>query len=221
MIRYRYLAAAACVALAGGAALAQERPVASLGITGGTLGVGPEAGYRFSNTFGVRANATFLGLSHGFDSDDIAYDGKLKLRSAGAMVDVYPFGGGFRLSGGLRINGNRARVTATPTQPTEIGDIVYSPAQIGTLTGRARVKDVAPALTLGYGGSMRSGFMFGIEAGALFQGTVRIQNFTATGNLANNAAFLQQLEEERRELQDDVNDYKVYPILQLSIGYRF
>jgi len=203
--------------------LAQDAtgPVVTAAVTGGTLGIGPEAGVRFSKTFGVRANATFLGADASVDSDGIDYDGSLKLRSAGIMADVYPFGGSFRISGGARVNGNKARVVATPNEPTEIGDITYTPAQIGTLTGRAVTKDFAPALTLGYGGSMRSGFVFGIEAGALFQGKVRIRDFVASGTLANNPTFQAELAQQRADLQDDVNDYKVYPIVQISLGYRF
>jgi len=189
----------------------------SFGVTGGTLGIGPEAGYRFSNTVGLRANATFLSVSHGFDSDDIDYDGKVKLKSAGAMVDVYPFGGGFFLSGGARINGNKGRAVATPTAPVEINGTTYTPAQIGTLRGRAETKNFAPQLTLGYAGKLREGFFFGFEAGALFQGRVRLPALTSTGT----GVGLADLNAERADLEDDIDDYKVYPILQLRIGYRF
>jgi hypothetical protein len=189
-------------------------------VTGGTLGIGPEVAFR-GQRFGVRGNATFLSFSHGFDSDDIEYDGHARLRSAGVMLDLFPTGGGFRLSAGGRINGNRARAVATPTQPTEVGGVLYSPTQIGTLTGRAETKNFAPALTVGYAGGLRSGFTFGVEAGALFQGKVRIREFTSNGVFASNAAFKASLEAERRDLQDDVDKYKVYPILQVSVGYRF
>ena len=56
-----------------------------------------------------------------------------------------------------------------------------------------------------------------MEAGALFQGKVRINRFTTTSSLIRPA----DLERERRDLQDDVDKYKVYPILQLTAGYRF
>ncbi len=194
----------------------------SVAVTAGTLGIGPEVGFRFADHIGIRGNATFLGVNADYDSDDITYDGKLKLKSFGAMVDVYPFGGSFRVSGGARINRNYARLNASPTGTSvEVGGETYTQAQVGTLTGRAEVKKFAPALTLGWSGSNRRGFMFGIEAGALFQGSVRVREFTSTGTLQNNATFRASLEDERRSLQDDVDDYKVYPILQASIGWRF
>lgn len=190
-------------------------------ISAGTLGIGPEVGYRFSENFGVRAGASFLSISRGFESDGVDYDGDIRLRSGGAMLDVYPFGGGFRVSAGGRLNGNRVQLVATPTEEVEIGDETFSPNEVGTLTGRATVRNFAPALTLGYGGTFRRGFVFGIEAGALFQGALQVEEFTSTGTLADDPEFRQRLEDERQELQEDVNDYKVYPILQLSLGYRF
>lgn len=198
-----------------GQAMAQG--IFSAGVTGGTLGIGPEVGYRLSETLGVRGNATFLSVGHGFDSDDIDYHGKIKLKSAGLMVDLYPFGGGFRVSAGARINGNNGSVTATPADDVEINGHNYTPTQVGTLAGKADTKNLAPALTLGYGGGFKSGFMFGVEAGALFQGKVRLNNFTASGG----GVAAADLEAERQSLQQDVDDYKVYPILQLTLGYRF
>ena len=188
-----------------------------VGITGGTLGVGPEIGYRLSERFGVRANLTFLSVHHGFDSDDVDYRGKVKLGSGGAMIDLYPFSGGFFVSGGARINGNKARARGTPDDITEIGDNDYTPAQIGTLRARAETKDFAPQLTMGYSGGLHPGFSFGFEAGALFQGRVRIPTLTASGGgvLASDLAI------ERDSLRDDVDDFKAYPIVQLRIAYRF
>lgn len=199
----------------------------SVGVTAGSLGIGPELGYRLSDTFGVRGNATFLSINHGINSDGIDYDGNVKLKSAGAMLDVYPFGGSFRISGGMRINGNKARATATPTDAVTIGDTVYRPRDVGTLTATTRIKDIAPALTLGYGGGRSKGLVFGIEAGALFQGSVQINPLTVTGLCAaatapaQCAGFKADIEAERQSINNDIDGFKIYPILQLTLGYRF
>jgi hypothetical protein len=195
----------------------------SAAVTVGTLGIGPELGFRFSDHIGIRGNATFLGGSGSTTVDANEYNASLKLRSFGAMVDVYPFGGRFRLSGGARINHNRASLSGdfTNESSVEIDDVSYTGRQVGILSGEARVKKFAPALTLGWSGSNRRGFMFGFEAGALFQGAVQIQQFTSTGTLRNDATFQARLARERQNVQDDVNDYKIYPILQTSIGWRF
>lgn len=193
----------------------------SVGITAGTLGIGPEIGYRFNETVGIRANAGLLSVSASVDDDDIEYDGDFDLRSVGLMLDVFPFGGGFRISGGARLNRNKVDLNATPTTSVEIGNVTYTPAQVGTLSGRAEVKDFAPQLTIGYAGSLRKGLVFTLEGGVLFQGSVRLREFQSTGTAASNTAFRAELERERLNLQDEIDDYKLYPIAQIGLRYRF
>lgn len=200
------------------AASAQDKDHARFGagITGGTLGIGPELSAGLGENFGLRANATFLGFSGDFSTNDLDYDGKARLRSAGLMIDLFPTGGGFHISAGVRTNGNRASMVATPNRAVTIGNTTYTPAQIGTITGNAHVNDVAPQLTIGYR-KRSGGFTLGVEAGALFQGRVNINQFTSSTGLITQA----DLDRERDALQDDVNKYKVYPIVQFSLGYRF
>jgi hypothetical protein len=211
--------------MAAAPAFAQSAPDAAagvtVGVTGGTLGIGPEVAYRFSDTFGLRGNATFLSVSRGVNSNDIDYDGKLKLGSGGLMVDVFPMGGGFRISGGARINSNKVRLRATPTSEVEVGDETYSPAEVGILSGEVKANSFAPTLTVGWSGGAARGFNFGIELGAMFQGAPRINDLKATGSLATNADFQASLRQEEREVEDDLDQYKIYPIVQIAVGYRF
>lgn len=191
-------------------------PIVSAGVTGGTLGVGPQVGVR-GKTVGVRADATFLSLGGHFTTDDLRYRGRVHLKSGGATVDVYPFGGGFRLSAGGRYNGNTAHAHAMPMSDTRIGGKVFTPEQIGALTGTADVHTIAPVLTLGYGGKPRHGLFFGIDGGVLFQGRVHISDYTSSTGLVPR----ERLDAERDSLQHDVDKCRVYPIVQLSVGYRF
>ena len=55
----------------------------------------------------------------------------------------------------------------------------------------------------------------------MYQGRVRIAPITSSSGFATDPRFQASLERERLSLQDDVDDYKVYPILQLSAGWRF
>ena len=218
------LAGAFVLATFGGAVAAQAQALpgaVEIGVTGGTEGVGPEASWQIGDVIGVRANATFLGFGHRVRSNGISYDGHVDLASGGVMLDLFPFRGGFFVSAGGRINGNHGRLSATPTQNTQIGGVSFTPAQIGTITGTADTKDVAPQLTLGYAGSLLPGLRLGIEAGALFQGAVRIRDFRSNGTLASDPTYMARLEQERVSVQDRVDDYKVYPVVQLRLGYRF
>jgi len=210
------------VALATIAAPAAAEGHFSASVTAGTLGVGPELGYRLSESFGVRANAAFLGGYGEFESSSISYRGDIDLKSGGVMADLYPFGGGFRISAGARLNGSDGKIGAAPAGSVEIGANTYTAAQVGTLRGDIETRNFAPALTLGWGGGFRSGLTLGIEAGALFTGALQVRNFRSEGGtLSNDATFAADLEAERREIQRRSDDYKVYPIVQLTLGYRF
>ncbi|MCH8684725.1 hypothetical protein [Pedomonas mirosovicensis] len=192
-----------------------------LGATAGTLGIGPEVGYRFSPLFGVRANAGWFHWDEDFDIDDVDYNGKLKLNSYGLMADVYPFRGKFRVSVGARLNDNHVRLRATPGEPVTIGNDVYTPEEIGTLRGNIETNRIAPMVTIGYAGRLATGWAFAIEAGALFHGSPEVGALTANGFLADHPEFQQDLRREIDEIEDEADDYKVWPVLQLSVSYRF
>lgn len=215
------IALAASAFLAATPAMAQDASGITAGISAGSLGAGPELGYRINDTVGVRASASFLDLSHDFDIGDIAYSGKTNLESYGATVDVYPFNGGFRVSGGFRIDKNRVNLTAAPTADVTVGDLIFSPADVGTLTGRVDADEFVPVLTIGYAGGLTKGLKFGIDGGVMFQGKPVAQQLVATGALAENEIFQAELEKERLKVNQDMEDFQYYPVLQFSIFYAF
>jgi len=55
----------------------------------------------------------------------------------------------------------------------------------------------------------------------MLQGSPKIDNLQATGSLASNQAFLTQLAIEEQQAEDDADDFKMWPILQISLSYRF
>lgn len=215
---------AALLALAAGAHSgitgAAEGSQWVVGVSGGTNGIAPEVGYRGEH-LGIRANGGFLNYSRSEDIDDIDYDGKLKLNSLGLLADWYPMGGGFRISAGVRANDNKVNLLATPTTNVEVGDVTYTPAQVGNLDGRVEFKSMAPTLTLGYGGKLGRGFTLGFEAGVVMQGSPKIQLASTGGTLSSNATFLAELEQERQQAEEDAKDFKFWPVVQVHFLYRF
>jgi hypothetical protein len=203
-------------------ATAQENGGWGLGITGGTLGVGPQITYRPGPNFGARASATFLTLSRDTDVDDIEYGGDADVRSYGAMFDWYPTGAGLRISLGGRFNDTEVDLIATPTTGVTVGDTTYTPQQLGTLRGTVAFdNEFAPALTIGYGGKVGQGFTFGAEVGVMWSGSARIENLRATGPLAATPQLQADIDTEEQSIEADLDDYDLWPILQLEFQYRF
>jgi hypothetical protein len=193
----------------------------NVGLTGGTLGVGPQVAFRPNPYVGLRANAAFLSVSRDEDVDDINYEGDLNLNSYGAMLDWFPTGGGLRISLGGRINNTDIDLVGRPTTNVTVGNTTYTPQQIGTLSGTVTTDDFAPMLTIGYGGTLAEGFTMGAEIGVLWQGEPEIGNLQGSGLLASTAQFQADIEREEREIEDDLSDYDMWPILQFEFLYRF
>lgn len=207
-------------ALAGAQEAADSSDL-TVSVSGGTLGIGPEVGFRVMPVFGIRANATFLGFSHSVDVNDINYNGDAKLRSYGATADLYPFKNKFRMSAGFRIDHNKIDLVATPTRSVSIGSRVYTPEQIGTIEGDIRAKKFAPTFTLGVAKNRGRGLAWSLDAGVMLHGRPQTYDLVTTGELATNPLFQADLARERTEIEDKVDNYKVYPIVQLAIGYTF
>ncbi|MBM4382086.1 MAG: hypothetical protein FJ091_01830 [Deltaproteobacteria bacterium] len=194
----------------------------TLGLTGGTLGVGPEVSLRPLEGLGLRGNLTWLGFKLTEDVDDIAYDGDVDLFSVGAMADWYPFDGGLCISAGVRWNGNDLGVSARPANDVTIGGVTYTPAEIGRLTGTVDANAVAPVVTAGWGGRLRSGFTVAAEAGFAYQGALKISNLRARGGLLEgDPGLLADLEDEEERIEREVKSYKYLPIAQIVLVYRF
>jgi len=130
------------------------------------------------------------------------------------------WGGGFRLSGGVRIDGNRADVTSTPTSNIQVGSNTYTPAQLGTLSGDVKYNRVAPYVGLGYGGRVASWLELGFDAGVLYQGKPKV-SLGATGAFANNPMLQADLDQQRAAIQSKINWTEWYPVLMLEALFRF
>ena len=187
-----------------------------------TLGLGLEAGTRLNESFGLRFGGNWLGFDYDGVEGDVDYDADVTLASLGALVDYHPFGGGFRLSGGLRFNFNQADLDGTPTDDIDIGNATFSPDEVGTLTGDATFDTLAPYLGVGYGATLLEGSLsVGFDLGVMYQGQASVDLDAESGLLSDDAVLQANLAIEEDEVEDDLEDFIVYPVIGLAVIYRF
>ena len=187
-----------------------------------TLGVGLEVGIRANEFFGARFGGNWMSLDFDRTVDDVDYDAEATLASLGALIDYHPFKGGFRLSGGVRSNFNKAELTGRPTEDVTIGNQTFTAAEVGTLEGEATFRTFAPYLGLGYGATLLKGALtVGFDLGVMYQGTADVDLDAEGGLLVNDAVFQANLEIEEEDIEDDLEDYIVYPVVGLAMIYRF
>ncbi|HWU51146.1 MAG TPA: hypothetical protein VN042_14780 [Asticcacaulis sp.] len=217
----RHLASAAAIAAAlfiCGQAQAADGVFAGARVS--TLGVGGEFGVDLNSHWTVRALVNGYDWDYNTTSDDIRYDGKLKLASWGGQIDYrFVADGPLYVTTGLYSNDNKIHATATPTSTTDIGGIPFTPEEIGTLTARGKFSDTAPYLGIGARwpiGPVR----ISLEAGAYFQGKSHV-TLTSNGTYADNPTYQDALEQERKDLQNDMDDFKTYPVVALGVSYVF
>lgn len=194
----------------------------SVNLKAGTLGVGVEGEYSLNEYFGARLGANYFKYSYDSVKDDINYNFDLGLKTASALVDLHPFKGSFRFSAGAFYNLNKLDANATSSATYDIGDTTYTGAQVGTLKGNIEFKKFAPYLGFGWDTSFGkdSGWGFVFDAGALYQGSAKA-TLSADGPISTDATFKQNLAAEERELQNDLDDLKFYPLVALGVSYRF
>lgn len=206
-----------------------------------TLGFGAELDYPLNAYWNLRLQANSFNYSDSFDESDIEYEGELELSTQGLLVDFRPFAGTFKLTAGFFANSNQlvASAVSASDKSFEIGGNRYTGAANNPLRLAAEVelgKSSAGYLGLGWGHSYQSGLSFSLELGALLSGEATA-NITASGTAyrtdlpqlqfdvqGNSVAaklFQQQLAAEQTELQDDLDGFELYPVLALSLGYRF
>ncbi|MGR3984537.1 MAG: hypothetical protein OD817_04680 [Gammaproteobacteria bacterium] len=225
-------ACAALLALSGNAA-ALDKGV-SLAARGGTLGGGLEMKFPLHSKFNARLVANRFNKTDDKERKGNRYRGDLNLRTFGAIGDWHPDGGGFRVSIGVFSNGSELKAKTTGDSFTFNGR---------KYTGEANLlldfESAAPYLGIGWGSQKPSGLSLDFEIGLLYQNTPQLSahgsggvgpgsscNFTVNdkgiATVSDVCGGLKtDLEAEHKDLQDDIDDFKVYPVLSFGLQYRF
>lgn len=194
--------------------------------TVGTIGLGGGVAANFTPHLGARLGYTAFNYDiKDLEESDLTFNGEAKLGGLQALLDWYPFAGGFRISLGA-VESARVSLNATPVGGTFTFDgIEYSAADIGEARGKAEFRSLAPYLGLGFGRALTTDgrFSFTGDIGVAFTGTPDI-TLSVTCNSAS-ATLCATLNEdaaaEQAALQQDAKDYKYWPVLSLGLSYRF
>lgn len=221
-------AAAMTLALAALPVMAEP----ALNVTLGTTGLGVEWDQPLHPKLHLRAVASYGQIDRDEESDDIEYDAEVTLGGAALLLDWHPFAGGFRVSTGLAVSALDLSLEANANGEYEIGDHTY--------TGNPHLKadvdyaPVAPYFGIGWGRAFdASGWSMTFELGVLLLGDPSVTldasgrvsspdvNGGASIDVGTSTEFQQDLERERQNLEDDIDDFTFYPVLNLGVSYAF
>ncbi len=192
-----------------------------------TLGIGATVTKSITPNINAKVGINGLGVSGDFDESGIKYNANLNLFNVSTLVDYHPWkNAGFRLTGGLVFQDNNIEGTgkATDNGTIQIGDNTYRKDQLPSVKAKVSfANSVAPYIGLGWGNAVKPGKHWGFSAnlGVMFAGSPKV-DLTAPGADPTVLAQVQaDIEKERKQLEDDLNGFNIYPVLSLGISYQF
>lgn len=195
------------------------------GVGIGTTGISLDAKARLTDRLYARAGYNFLE----FDLDDEEYDGVVydadtDFSTFNAALDYHPFDNSFFVSGGVYAGERTLELVGDLAGPVEIGGQVFTPAQVGSLTGTANIgDDLVPFVGFGFDSrlSVKGPFSYFVQAGVIFTGSPDVSLASVGGTLSGDPLFQAELAAEEQRLQDEVDDYEYYPVLNFGLTYNF
>jgi hypothetical protein len=189
---------------------------------GGTLGFGAEL-HRVlvPERLSFRIGATFFRYAMDVSDNGINYHGRLRLSGVPIGIDLHPFKNWFRLQGGLMINLNEVSATAKPMAGLiTINGVRYNVAQLGQMEAAVQFNRASPYFGVGFGRPFKKGKHWGFlfDVGAMYHGEARLRLATT---LPPSSVLQNDLRQQEQHFQADAREYKLYPLIQFGITYRF
>jgi len=197
-----------------------------VGLKAGTLGLGLEGRWSALPWLDVRMGANSFEYDDDGSQAGVNYDATFSL-------DTYYLTGNFRfplspfrVTAGVVSNGNEFGMVSQDTGglSIDIGNDTFNPADVGTLQSVTSFSSTAPYVGVGYDFEIFGKVGLNLDFGVLWQGEPEV-TLEATGLAsappAIQTALAVELENERLELEDEMSDFKAWPVLSLGFVYNF
>jgi hypothetical protein len=192
----------------------------AIGAKTGTLGLGGEFTAKVTPSVNWRVGYNTLDFDYDdVELDDVDYDASLDFSSFTALADWHLFEGTFRISGGVISMDHTCKLDGRLKEGAtiDIGDNEYNQSQVGTLTRKVQFDKVAPYIGIGWGNPFIKNSRLGLacDLGIAFTGSPAV-SVSSTGSVSRS-----DLKIEKDQIEDDLDVLKFYPVVGLSIYYRF
>lgn len=189
-----------------------------------TLGYGADLIVGLGSYVHVRGGIHRGDITRDLTHNEIEYDGDVELSSENLFLDLYPGGRGFRITVGAIRNDNIYEARSNENTIVEINGVPYPVALVGRLRAVATTDEVGPYLGIGFGNAFRGSSRFRLlfDIGAYAHGEP-VVDLIAEPNpgIPIPPGFEEDLAAEERSLQDEISDYEIFPVVSLSLAFRF
>ncbi len=167
--------------------------------------------------FAIRLYGTYMPYSiknMAFDLDKTALviNADIKLGSIGAILDIHPFGGPFKISAGYAMLLTQINATALTRDSTKQGDIMIPPDEVGKITTGITFNP-SPYVGIGFGHAVPRGRVgFNFEFGAYYVGQPKL-DFKVSG-------MLEPTSSQESVLQNNLKGLSWLPVLNMGFNFR-
>lgn len=192
----------------------------SAGLRAGTLGLGIEGSWKPLKYLDIRLGGNTFTYEDTGPQGSIEYEQELTLETYYLTANILFNDSPMRITLGGFVNGNELYMINDSLQDQNIGGLVYPGAGIGVLTSTTTFNSTSPYFGIGYDFTIRGKLGMNVDVGVMWQDEPIVE-LNADGPLASDPGFQASLEAERRELENAFKEFKVWPVLQLAVVYRF
>lgn len=197
-----------------------------VGLKAGTLGLGLEGRWSALPWLDVRVGVNSFEYDDDGSQAGINYDATFSLDSFYATGNFrFPLSP-FRVTAGVVSNGNEFVMASQDSGDVfiDIGDDTFNTADVGTLQSTTSFSSTAPYLGVGYDFEIFGKVGLNLDFGVLWQGEPEV-TLEATGLESAPAAvqsvLTTELENERLALEDEMSDFKAWPVVSIGFVYNF
>ncbi len=218
-----------------GAILSPASLADAIGASIGVHGIAINYQSAFSKTLKARFVLSDMPLERDAEEDGIEYEVEYDRTNLGVLLDYHPIPGYFRrfhITGGIYTGDHNWNMRATANnQQLELGNDTYNSKNV-ELKAQVSFAKAAPYFGLGWGYVIEEefGFYGNIDVGALYIGEASI-SYEAKGTVIDSngneldvstfADFQGSIEQERANLESEIEDYNLLPIIQIGFAVTF
>lgn len=202
----------------------QAQALLGIGLTAkaGSTGLGADLTVPIvPNWVNLRGGYNWMSFRPSLTEGDIDYKADIELQTVPILLDIHPFHGNFRITGGVYYNLSEMDFSSTASNIT-VGGTNYA----GPVSLNANVDwedEWAPYFGIGYGNAADDNLLdlpiavgLSLDVGVFYQGSpdVTLTESTGTVSAADLAA-------EAAQIEDDLGDFEFYPVVTLGVHIRF
>lgn len=186
----------------------------------GTLGFGADLAVGINDHVGLRVGGNFGTLEQKVDLDEATVNGEAQFQTIPLLLDLFPFGGGFRVSFGAMVNNNKITLSAIPNEPLKVNGNYYI---IDRLEGDITFTPWSPYAGIGYGSAAAEGghVRFSCDFGVMFHGSPQAEARAYASDSWLQTRLQSDLDEDVEQFENDVKSLSIYPVFSVGVLFTF